>query len=121
MKKVTLKLQKGVNSDAVLEEIVNEVVCGDYKFTIKDFMIIPGHDDSLPYYAVLYLNGKPFCRCLNDGWGGETNLEPIKGHTYDELKSINEEIKDYKWAFKNHIFDYSLNFIADILADSEAA
>lgn len=49
--------------------MVNEIIAG-YELTLRNFKIVTGHDDSLPFNASLYINGQRVCKCFNDGWGG---------------------------------------------------
>lgn len=88
------------------------------RFTMMDYQEINGHDDSLPYNATLYLNGNPFCKCMNDGWGGVTLLTPIVNR--DEFEEVKSRLKDYKCIYnyrgKKFVDDVTINSIADYLA-----
>lgn len=88
------------------------------RFTMMDYQEINGHDDSLPYNATLYLNGEPFCKCMNDGWGGDTFLTPIVNR--NEFEEVKFRLEDYKCVYncrgKKFVDDVTINSIADYLA-----
>jgi hypothetical protein len=88
------------------------------RFTMMDYQEINGHDDSLPYNATLYLNGKPFCKCMNDGWGGDTLLTPIVSR--NEFEEVKSRLKGYKsvylWQDLKFVDDVTINSIANHLA-----
>lgn len=48
-----------------------------YTVRLKDFRIIDGHDDSLPYRADVLVNGVTVGTVLNDGWGGMSDFQPL--------------------------------------------
>lgn len=52
---------------------------GEYTVELKGFKTIAGHDDSLPYQASVIVNGIKVGTIHNDGWGGESRIEPAKG------------------------------------------
>jgi hypothetical protein len=88
------------------------------RFTMMDYQEINGHDDSLPYNATLYLNGKPFCKCMNDGWGGDTLLTPIVSR--NEFEEVKSRLKGYKsvylWQDLKFVDNVTINSIANHLA-----
>lgn len=94
----------------------NVIQCGKNRFTLKDFRKQSGHDDSLPYTAILCMNNKPICRCTNDGWGGLTDTKPINLESEVLMKSIEVNLKNYKWGYMGGDFVLTIDFIADILA-----
>ena len=94
----------------------NVIQCGDMLFTMKSFKLQHGHNDSLPYYAILCCNKNPICECLNDGWGGITLLTPLD-KSFDDIQ---KGLDDYSWSFKEMKFKLTLEFIADILAECKA-
>lgn len=95
----------------------NTIQCGKDKYTLKDFKLQNGHDDSLPYSAILCVNDKPICSCLNDGWGGLTEIIPINVHSRDMLEKINKNLSSYGWQHKGRKFHLVLDFVADLLAE----
>ena len=119
----TLKFEKKkkiVNLDDNKEAFVEIIEVGDkHRFTMRDFRLQEGHDDSLPYVATLCDNGKPLCKCLNDGWGGETDLIPLNVQLGAIMVTIKKAISAFKWSYKGTTFDLTLDFIADTLALSE--
>ena len=66
----------------------------DNVFTLKNFRINMGYDDSLPFQAILCINGIEMAECYNDGWGGPTNIRPLIGKRI-LLDAIDDELKDY--------------------------
>lgn len=64
-------------------------------FTLKDFRVNMGHDDSLPFQAVLCINGNEMAECYNDGWGGPTNIRPVSADMRTTLYAIDTELKNY--------------------------
>ena len=99
----------------------NVIECGKDRFTLKDFKIQDGHDDSLPYSATLCINGNPICKCVNDGWGGTTEMTPFDIKTMVIMASVQLNISRYKWSFHGTEFALKLDFIADTLACSLSA
>lgn len=87
------------------------------KFTIemRDCKEIEGHDDSYPYIGYLYVNGKQFCKCYNDGWGGNTMLTTTEygDSIFQEVKAEVEKEKD---VFNGLEIPYTIDFVADELA-----
>lgn len=111
-----------ITNDLVLDA-VNIIKVGGInglRFTMMDYQRINGHDDSLPYNATLYLNGKPFCKCMNDGWGGDTLLTPIVSR--DEFEEVKFRLEDYKvvwyWQDRKFVDNVTINSIADYLAST---
>ena len=101
------------------EANIDVIEVGKHKFTLRDFKLQDGHDDSLPYSAVLCDNGKPLCNCLNDGWGGMTELKPVSVQSGAIMVSIKKALANFKWSFKGTIFDVTLDWVADTLAIGE--
>lgn len=95
------------------------IVVGKHSFTLKDFELQHGHDDSLPYSAILCDNGQELCRCTNDGWGGETDIVALDDNAYTLLEKIGDELNDYKWSFRGSEFNLDITFIADTIALSK--
>lgn len=99
--------------------LYENVICGggELTFSMRSYVPINGHDDSLPYQADLYLNGVGLCHCFNDGWGGETKLTPMGKKTWKDIEELNQRLKEnYSWSYKGTIFNLTLDFIADTLA-----
>lgn len=86
-----------------------------FEFEIKKLKKIVGHDDTLPYVGELWCNGKCLCKCMNDGWGGDTNITPISSD-FDKIDKI---IKATNGLYGHTDWHYSLAVIADILAEKE--
>lgn len=108
-----------INMDNCPEDGCEVIEVGKNKFTMRDFRKQEGHDDSLPYVGILCCNGKPLCKCLNDGWGGQTNMTPVGVAEGAIMKSLANKIGDCKWTYMGTTFDLELDFIADILAQTE--
>ena len=94
------------------------ITCDKNNFTMRDFRKQEGHDDSLPYTGLLCYNGKPICRCTNDGWGGGTQIMPVGAAERAILASIELSLKNYKWKYDNIVFELKVDFIADTLANT---
>ena len=88
-----------------------KIKIGVYTFELKNFKEVYGHDDSLPFTAILYVNGKRIATCSNDGWGGEAFVQPLNG-CRERLERIENEVKDEKYDG----FDARLPFLIDCLA-----
>lgn len=90
---------------------------GQYKCELKCFKEIIGHDDSLPYIAKLYINGKYVCQVMNDGWGGMSFIREMNNKSlYDEFNSFIKDIVAFTYqdiTIKYH----SLEDFCDVLAD----
>ena len=96
----------------------NAIECGRDRYTLSEFKVQEGHDDSLPYSATLCLNGKPICKCFNDGWGGKTGMQALDNQTKVIMTSIENNLRNFKWSFHGTEFCLKLDFIADALACS---
>lgn len=116
-----LKFKKNgyINLDSTPEFNCNVIQCGKDRFTLRDFQLQHGHDDSLPYTAILCLNDNPVCRCTNDGWGGQTDINPLDIKSSAILKSIEGNINKYGWSYMGTKFQLDLDFIANTLAETE--
>lgn len=102
------------------EAYCTEIQCGTMKFTLRDFKLQEGHDDSMPYTAILCINGKQVCRCTNDGWGGQTELKPLEIQSKAIMESTAMTLS--KFGFKYHDFKSTLrlDLIADMLSLDKA-
>ena len=109
----------------------NPLTCNvaGHEFSLKEFKEINGHDDSLPYEAILCCDGKPLCSVLNDGWGGPTNV--MKIYNKKAYSRISEEIENKQYPispwdidmFGTEILEFSCDdvcAIADYLAENYA-
>lgn len=90
---------------------------GQYKCELKAFKKIIGHDDTLPYIANLYINGKYVCQVMNDGWGGMSSIREMNNKSlYDEFNSFIKDIVAFTYqdiTIKYH----SLEDFCDMLAE----
>lgn len=68
----------------------NTVKLGGHEITLKNCKEQIGHDDSLPYSARLFIDGKIVCSLYNDGWGGETFITQVVDT--ELLKQANNDI-----------------------------
>lgn len=94
---------------------VEVIVANGNAYTLTSFTELVGHDDSLPYQAELRINGCPLGICFNDGWGGMTEItakSPIL------VKRLNDELEECKWGSMGMEMSLTLDFIADILAQT---
>lgn len=120
-KKIFKFLQnKVVDLKASPEALCNIIQCGTNRFTLTGFQLQHGHDDSIPYYATLCINDVPLCTCLNDGWGGTTEMKPITKLQEIKMKSLDLYLSKFKWTYGGQMeMGVTLDFIADTLACTE--
>lgn len=90
---------------------------GGYKFTLKSVKEQVGHDDTLPYAAMLYINNKKVAIVFNDGWGGETQYSQIFEN--DLLEKAEEAIKGLPYPITpmgdiDDEINLKLNYVIDI-------
>lgn len=88
-------------------------IIGKYKIDVKKVKEVYGHDDSFPYIAELWANGKHIADCHNDGWGGETLITAIDLPMFMEVSSI---VCATKGAFNEKDWNYTMPILADELA-----
>lgn len=120
IKSLKFDKKKPLSLDNNEEDMAEVIEVGkNNKFTMRDYHPQEGHDDSLPYVGILCNNGKPLCKCFNDGWGGQTEITPLGVQEGAILKSLQNKIGEYKWTFRGTEFDLDIYFIADILAQTE--
>ena len=103
------------------EAFCNVIKCGKNRFTLRDFKLQDGHDDSIPYSAILCLNDKSLCKCVNDGCGGQTEMVPVDIRAKAIMASAMVKLQNYGWCSKGMNIDLDLNFIADTLAIGKRA
>lgn len=72
---------------------------GNHEVEIRSFKEIAGHDDSMPYQAKVYVDGKETAVVYNDGWGGESNVQATKTEAYKVLNELEQYIRDHKEEF----------------------
>jgi hypothetical protein len=94
----------------------NAIECGRDRFTLRDFKLQDGHDDSIPYSAILCVNDKPICKCFNDGWGGQTEMTPLDVRSKAMMAGVTLNLSKYQWGFHGTTFNVRIDFIADTLA-----
>lgn len=88
-----------------------------------------GHDDSLPYQADMFImdkdnnpNGSTAFKKIgivwNDGWGGDSNIEPALLKGSDEyIQKANELCKQHKEYYNGEPFgEYDLGSLCDYMA-----
>lgn len=87
---------------------------GKHKITIKHFKRVKGHDDSLSYTCILYVNNKKCCEAYNDGWGGSAMLTIIDKELFELIDNV---VIQYPIMYgKKEIGKYTLSDVADELA-----
>lgn len=88
-----------------------------------------GHDDSLPYQADLFVMDrdntpkgmqafKRFARVWNDGWGGDSQLQPaeLKGSA-EYVRKCNELCRKHQMIHKGRpVCEYDLAMLCDFMA-----
>ena len=92
---------------------------GTYKCELKCFKVVPGHDDSLPYIAKLYVNNKYLCSLHNDGWGGETFVSDVQDN--ELYNKLDKEVRNYiAFRFRGNDYYYrNLESFCDFLAEDK--
>lgn len=106
-----------INDVTELSPIVcDEYIFGNHVFSVENCKEITGHNDSVPYVAILYHNGQPLADCYNDGWGGPTQMTPMVSK--EEFNHLNDYVSQFQWcmANDNYHMKFSLEMIADELA-----
>lgn len=91
---------------------------GDYEFELKRFRYLEARSEETVYFdAVLYVNGKKFAECGNNGKGGQTDV-----YICPESGSLGKEIEDFlnsqpkvKIAGSDYEYELSLDSIVDDL------
>ena len=53
------------------------------KYEVRGYREVSGHDDSVPFVATIYRDGKRILHAENDGWGGSDNYT---GHHKDVMQ-----------------------------------
>lgn len=87
---------------------------GIYVIEMRKFKKIIGHDDTLPFVAELWANGKHIANCHNDGWGGDTATIPTNIELFNEVAKV---VCSTKGAFNEADWNYTMPILADELAD----
>ena len=99
----------------------SKIEIGGHTISLKSVKEQVGHDDSLPYAAILYIDNKKVAIIFNDGWGGETQYSQIFNNTLlekaeDDIKGLPYPKMPYEDVSE---FDLKVNnilTIADIIA-----
>lgn len=97
---------------------VTRIKCDKMVFTMRMFQDCIGHDDSLPYFAILYVDNVPTYECFNDGWGGETDIKVLDHAKDEQVAKAIEGKKFYFDGYKKVTIDLKVWHIADFLADT---
>jgi hypothetical protein len=87
---------------------------GKYHLELKNFRLISGHDDSLPFEADMYCNGRFICHCWNDGWGADACVKP----NIDELAlfvEVQKEVNNTSGLFERQDWYYTIPIVCDLL------
>lgn len=112
-----------IQNDKLNELFPTAMTFGDYKVELRNYRRNMGHDDSLPYQATLYINGKKVAEVTNDGWGGISNIRTLSDSgtkLYNEFyKFIKGHGKEYPAGEPLHgiqLYYDTTDFICDALA-----
>lgn len=80
-----------------------------------------GHDDSLPFNAEIFIckDGvtEQIATAWNDGWGDETNIDAL-ADKQEVVKSLEEQMRTYKYQFMGREFNASLPMVVELLANA---
>ena len=104
----------------LLKNGAHQISIDKNRFTIKDFKMTEGGDESICYSATLCINGKAICTCRNEGNGGMTDLEPMDMRTKALLAAATLRVGSVKCVYGNLRFTLSIDKIADFLAETAA-
>lgn len=108
--------------NAVIETLApTTLTYGNNVFSIKGFKEIAGHDDSIPYQAKIYMNGKCIGTASNDGWGGPTNIYTSNANELERLNQAEKFLNENNFTVDSSYGPLkvdSVEFVADILADN---
>ena len=82
-----------------------------------------GHDDSLPFNAEVYVrrnNGilTHVANAWNDGWGGETNIDPISKDVQPLLIEAECEVEKYIVPLGQYSFKADLPLVTSMMASA---
>lgn len=95
----------------------NVVECGRNRFTLHQ-LEFNGYENGILYYsAVLYVNNQPFFTCIKNS-AGVTKIVANNNRTDLFRKSVEVQLKKYKWSLMGHEYTLTLEFIADNIANS---
>lgn len=61
-------------------------------WAVLSYTVVPGHDDSEPFRAVIGFKGKPVIEAQNDGWGGPNGYDSAKNGTRVDLQALGNAI-----------------------------
>lgn len=90
-----------------------EIVVGGHTFSLKNCKETIGHDDSLPYFAQLYIDNKKVASIHNDGWGGDTDIKEM--YDADLYNKVENEVKDLSYSELDAPWDLGKSTIFDDL------
>lgn len=97
---------------------------GGHNVELRSFIETVGHDDSLPYQAKVFVDGKEVAVAYNDGWGGETNVRVTKEKAYPLMNEVEKYIRENKEQFPlgeyggHKLYHTNLSSVCDSLADN---
>lgn len=82
-----------------------------------------GHDDSLPFNAEVYVrkdNGilTHVANAWNDGWGGETNIDPISKDVQPLLIEAECEVEKHIVPLGQYSFKARLSLVVELMASA---
>lgn len=76
-------------------------------WTLLSYKVVPGHDDSEPFQAVIGYKGQPVIIAANDGWGGDCTFDPKTQENADDLKRFEEAMSIFAKRVGQTIIDNS--------------
>ena len=120
----TIKKTDLLNQEALDKVCPNFLMIGGHKFELRSYKEIAGHDDSLPFQAKVYVDGKECGVAYNDGWGGETEVRATKEGAFKTLNEVEKYIREHKEEYYMgeyegiKLYHRDLSSITDMLADN---
>lgn len=85
-----------LNTEVLDKVFPTSKMVGGHKVEIRSYKEVAGHDDSVPYQAKVFVDGKEVAVAYNDGWGGQTNVSATKESAYPVLKEVEKYIHEHK-------------------------
>ena len=114
-----------INESKLNEFFPTTMTFGKYEIGLTNFRRNAGHDDSLPYQANVYVNGKRVGEVFNDGWGGISTIVPLNDKGQETIAEVEKYLAENKEKYPMgepigsvQLYYDSLDFVCDILAEN---
>lgn len=74
---------------------------GKFNIELRNFKLVTGHDDSLPFTGDMYINNQKVASCYNNGWGGECNIH-VMPESMELFKEAERVVESTIWFDENN-------------------